>query len=336
MTGALASVLASNPRGVLAGYDELSGWARSMNQYKSKGADRQFWLAAWSSSPVAVDRKGRSEPIYIPMPFITVVGGIQPAVLPELADRREDGLLDRFLFSYPEPHRSRLTDHEISDEATSEYTDLYDRLAGLTMREGDHGEPLPSVVSLSLRRLGGLQGVVGRVAGRNARARFSRPSHRRLEQAGSLSRPPIPDFGSLPGGRVTEARSRSRMRTFSRPRVLLGYFKAHAQRVHVGLHGHNAHDLLAKDLAEFLREHGGEWKDEPNVLHEELRNRKSEALPERPDELCKMVYAISNQGTWLKAEPGWKKNEEGKSRRAIHLCFRNGVDGVVGVDHEAD
>ena len=29
-------------------------------------------------------------------------------------------------------------------------------------------------------------------------------------------------------------------------------------------------DLLAKDLAEFLREHGGEWKDEPNVLHDEL------------------------------------------------------------------
>ena len=37
-----------------------------------------------------------------------------------------------------------------------------------------------------------------------------------------------------------------------------------------------------------------------------------------------------------KAESGWKRNEEGKSRRAIYLCFRNGVDGVVGVDQHPD
>jgi putative DNA primase/helicase len=116
---------------------------------------------------------------------------------------------------------------------------------------------------------------------------------------------------------------------------LVDYFKAHARRVHVGLHGQNPTDLLAKDLAEFLGEHHGEWKNEPSVLHEELKRHGSEAVPSREDELSRMVYAISNQGTWLKAQPGWKKNEEGKSRRAIHLRFRNGVDGVVGVDSDA-
>ena len=69
------------------------------------------------------------------------------------------------------------------------------------------------------------------------------------------------------------------------------------------------------------------------MLHKALKKRKSEAVPERPDELSKMVYAIARQGTWLKAKPGSKKNKEGKSRRAIHLCFRN---GVVSVDQEAD
>jgi hypothetical protein len=64
-----------------------------------------------------------------------------------------------------------------------------------------------------------------------------------------------------------------------------------------------------------------------------LKKRKCEALPGRPDELSKTVYAISGRGTWLRAEPGWKKNEEGKSRRAIHLCSRN---GVVGVDQHPD
>jgi hypothetical protein len=72
------------------------------------------------------------------------------------------------------------------------------------------------------------------------------------------------------------------------------YFKAHARRVHVGLYGHNPTDLLVKDLAEFLGEHDGEWKDEPSVLHEELMSWGSEALPSRADELSKMVYAISD------------------------------------------
>ena len=116
---------------------------------------------------------------------------------------------------------------------------------------------------------------------------------------------------------------------------LMNYFKAHARRVHVDLHGQNTDDLLAKDLAEFLEEHDGEWKDEPSVLHEELKKRKSEALPDRPDELSKMVLAISERGTWLKAERRWGK-KGGESRRMLHCSFRNGVDGVVGVDQQPD
>src|SRR4029453_16250915 len=111
-------------------------------------------------------------------------------------------------------------------------------------------------------------------------------------------------------------------------------FKAQARRVHVGLHGQDAHDLLAKDLAEFLGEHDGEWKDEPSVLHEALMKRKCEAVPQRPDELSKMVLSISARGTWLKVERGWGR-KGGESCRMLHLRFRNGVDGVVGVDSDA-
>src|SRR5215211_8387671 len=147
---ALATILESNARGVVNAPDELSGWVRAMNQYKSgKGSDRQFWLSTRSNNSIAVDRKGRAEPIIIPMPFVSVVGGIQPGILPELADGREDGFLDRFLLSYPEPRRSRLTDDEISAEATADYTNLYDKLAGLEVREGENGEPVPKVLTLS-------------------------------------------------------------------------------------------------------------------------------------------------------------------------------------------
>ncbi len=116
---------------------------------------------------------------------------------------------------------------------------------------------------------------------------------------------------------------------------LVDYFKAHARRVHVGLHGQNPTDLLAKDLAEFLGEHDGEWKDEPSVLHEELKSRKGEAVPSRADELSKMVLSNSERGTWLKAERGWGK-KGGESCRMLHLRFRNGVDGVVSVDQQPD
>lgn len=81
---ALCVILSSNERGVLMVRDELSGWVRSMNQYKGKGADRQFYLEAWGNSPYSVDRKGEQEPIILERPFICLYGTIQPEVLSEL------------------------------------------------------------------------------------------------------------------------------------------------------------------------------------------------------------------------------------------------------------
>jgi hypothetical protein len=119
---ALAVVLEENPRGVLVARDELSAFVRGMDQYKNhRGSDRQFYLSAWSNSPVSVDRKNLDEPIFLARPFVGVVGSIQPGVLPELIANRQgregDGFLDRFLFSYPEQLLSRWSDAEISPEA---------------------------------------------------------------------------------------------------------------------------------------------------------------------------------------------------------------------------
>jgi len=200
--------------------------------------------------------------------------------LPELADGREDGFLDRFLLSYPEPHRSRLTDDEISAEATADYTDLYDKLAMLEMGETENGEPMPKVVPLSrdawevFKELSGglqdemhapgfptrLQGVWSKIEAYLARLSLILAVCRVVEQGGAEQ---------------VEARD------VLMASGLLDYFKAHACRVHVGLHGQDAHDLLAVELAEFLQEHGGEWKNEPNVLYEALKKRKSDAVPER-------------------------------------------------------
>src|SRR5215210_2694355 len=101
---ALIPILKENPRGVMLERDELVGWVKAMDQYKAggKGAERQYWLSTWSNRPVSVDRKSHSGPTSVLRPFVSVVGSIQPSVLPELAENREDGMLERFLFAYPE------------------------------------------------------------------------------------------------------------------------------------------------------------------------------------------------------------------------------------------
>jgi putative DNA primase/helicase len=343
-TEALFPILAENPRGVLVGKDELTGWLRSMNQYKGgKGSDRQVWLSLWSNSPTTIDRKGRAEPIIVPRPFVSLVGSVQPEVLPVLARGPDDGLWDRFLISYPELRRARISDAEISDEASANYTNLYDKLTRLEMGKDENREPVPKVVPLSgdawevFKELSGglqdemhapgfpahLEGVWSKMEAYLARLALILAMCRVAEQGGEEQ---------VEAREAAEQGDEERVeaRDVVMASGLVNYFKAHARRVHVDLHGQNTEDLLAKDLAEFLEEHDGEWKDEPSVLHEELKKRKSEALPERPDELSKMVLSISERGTWLKAERGWGK-KGGESCRMLHLRFRNGVVGVVGV-----
>jgi hypothetical protein len=111
-TEAVAKVLADNPRGVIVVKDELSGFVRSMDQYKGgRGADRQFWLSAWAGAPAKVNRAKDHDagPLVIPHPFAAVAGMMCPDSLAELrgedrhGEAAADGFLDRFLFSFPDP-----------------------------------------------------------------------------------------------------------------------------------------------------------------------------------------------------------------------------------------
>jgi hypothetical protein len=108
---ALAAVLGENPRGVTLVKDELVGLVLALNQYREggKGTDRQFYLSCWSGVDYIKDRcKDREQgPLYLPKPFLAVVGGLTPDRLPTLRGDRprqtgeQDGFLDRYLFSYP-------------------------------------------------------------------------------------------------------------------------------------------------------------------------------------------------------------------------------------------
>jgi hypothetical protein len=101
---ALKEVLEANPDGICYLADELSGWIRSMGQYKGgRGDDRQHWLSIHSGWTTVCNRVGKP-PIVLTDPFIAVSGGIQPGRIGDvLDDRQDDGGPARILLSYPSP-----------------------------------------------------------------------------------------------------------------------------------------------------------------------------------------------------------------------------------------
>jgi hypothetical protein len=126
---AIAPMLTSSP-GLLVYYDELSSWVLNCNAYRSgRGADRQFWLSAWSSSPIKIDRKG-SDSIYVAHPACSVIGGIQPDVLSKLHDPSgaRDGFVERLLLVQPHTSPSPWTTATISDQATEAMIRLFSAL----------------------------------------------------------------------------------------------------------------------------------------------------------------------------------------------------------------
>jgi Protein of unknown function (DUF3987) len=138
---ALASIISSNPRGVLMERDELTGWVLSMNQYKGgKGADRQMWLSFWNGASVVINRKGRPDPLVLSNPFVCVTGGLTPDCLDDLVDvrGREDGFLPRILLAYPDPVPLTYTHATVTAAVQGTYEDLINTLLKLGKDTPNH------------------------------------------------------------------------------------------------------------------------------------------------------------------------------------------------------
>ena len=152
---ALAPILARNPRGLIVLPDEFTGLCLSMGQYKAgKGADKQFYLSAWSGSRVVVDRvKDQGDPTVVPKPYLTLAGGMTPGRLGTLAANGgdEDGFMARLLFTYPEPVKGRTYSEEgILEQVAAGWQALLDQLWARPMRDLD-GKPAPHVVKMNFQ-----------------------------------------------------------------------------------------------------------------------------------------------------------------------------------------
>ena len=323
----LADILDENPRGVTSAQDELSGWVLSFNQYKAggKGADRQFWLRVWSNAPVKVDRKSRKVPAIIPEPWVSVVGSIQPEILPELNTGRNDGMTDRFLYSYPEPQRVRHTDEQVSAAAEQAVLKVYEKLMDLKLPESE-GEPFPGTVPMTKEAWE----VFKEIADGLLEEAHALTFPRRLRGAWSklvayLARLSL----VLALSRVVESNEREQVepQDVFAASVLVGYFKAHARRVSAEVHGVDPMDSLAVALSEFLNEHDGKWEGTATELFEVLSERGVVGLPGSPGKLVAKVLAIAGRSKALQVEKGWK----GKNKILWLQLPKRGVGRVGSV-----
>lgn len=131
-TSKLANQLNDSPRGLIMIRDELSALFAGFNEFKAKGqgSDRQFYLSCWSGAPVTKDRiDPDSDDVFVPHPRLSIVGGIQPRVLSRFTVDSDDGLFDRFLWSYPDPRpMSGENGLVVPRELTEEWANCVERI----------------------------------------------------------------------------------------------------------------------------------------------------------------------------------------------------------------
>ncbi len=325
-----ADILNENPRGIALIKDELTSWLASMNQYKNgKGSDRQFWLSVHTNQPIAVDRKTADRPVIVAHPFVSIVGGIQPAVLPDFGQDRGDGLMERVVFAYPEHRPSRWTEDEVGDETIEMYAATINALYRLEHADAGDG-PFPSRVPMAP----GAKSLF--VEEYNA-------LHEEIEAPGFPQRL-RPAFGKLEAYLARfalilamtrlAASNASNASNFSKEEVteedmrgavrLLVYFKNHARRVYVGLYGSSPAERLEGDLKDFLVSCEGTWEGTAPDLYGAL---DSEYKPERPEDLAKAVRSISKRSPLLHLEILPRKD----NRRPFRLTLENaGSAGSAG------
>jgi len=149
----LAANLAENRKGILLFRDELTAWVRSLDQYKGRGTDRQFFLSGWSGEMVKVDRKyAHGQPTIIRDPFVSVLGGIQPDLLVELQAEggKEDGFIHRVLFAFPaEGEAQEWSDTALSDEDQLEWKVVLGKLLNLQPIKAEGSSERPKRLEFS-------------------------------------------------------------------------------------------------------------------------------------------------------------------------------------------
>jgi hypothetical protein len=118
-----------------------------LNSYHDAG--RAFWIEAYGGRPYRVERQKSPEPIIVPRLAVAVTGTTQPERLAQMFREADDGLLGRFVWSWPDPlPLFRLSRRAPAAEWAGEALDRL-RLLDLVPGEQPNEPPRPLMVPLS-------------------------------------------------------------------------------------------------------------------------------------------------------------------------------------------
>lgn len=137
-TEALAMMLQSNPEGIVIKQDELLHLYNSLDAYRGKGGDLQFFLSLWNSEPSKVNRVSKP-PLFVDRPICNIIGAMTPSGVNKIAEdtNTENGFMDRILFSYPtDMGMIKIRDAGIAEETEKSYFQLIESL----LNESVNGE----------------------------------------------------------------------------------------------------------------------------------------------------------------------------------------------------
>jgi Protein of unknown function (DUF3987) len=148
-----ALLAAAAPKGLLIVRDEFAGWLAGMNAYNDAG--RAFWIESYGGRPYRVERQKHPEPIVVPHLAVAATGGAQPALLAEMFQEADDGLLARVAWFWPDPLPFRLG-RTVPDTAGA--IEAFDRLRLLQMNvDNADGVTRPVMVPLAKSALADLE-----------------------------------------------------------------------------------------------------------------------------------------------------------------------------------
>lgn len=148
-TESLTDAFDSNPRGILWNRDEMAGFILDIDRYIQRDAgSKTRFMSSYDSGPWKINRRDKSKNSLIPHATLSILGTVQPAVLPKIFSSLDaaSGFLPRFLFIWAIREVPPFwTDATVSQESQDFLAELFERLLSFDFQ----GDAEPYLVSIS-------------------------------------------------------------------------------------------------------------------------------------------------------------------------------------------
>lgn len=125
----LHNILNDNLRGCAVVSDELASFFEGIISYSNRDTTSTY-LSFWNNKPTTIDRVGKPIPLFILIPFLCIIGSLQPRMFSKVFKSKmmDSGLFQRFLFAFPqqiyrEPINDKVMDQEILKQYSGFITD---------------------------------------------------------------------------------------------------------------------------------------------------------------------------------------------------------------------